>query len=82
MVVKQDFIYRHLMNKLKKKRYPSIGIILCQSKNNKIVDYTIKYINKPIGVVSNYKTLDKLPIDYMKSLPTEDDLNMYIGLDN
>lgn len=29
---------------------PSIGIILCQKKNKKIVDYTLKYINKPIGV--------------------------------
>lgn len=55
----------------------SIGIILCQSKNNKIVVYTLKYINKPIGV-SECKILDKLPVDYMKDLPTEDDLNMYI----
>ncbi len=58
---------------------PSIGIILCQSKNNKIVDYTLKYINKPIGV-SEYRILDKLPADYMENLPTEDDLNMYIDL--
>ena len=58
---------------------PSIGIILCSNKNNKIVDYTLKYINKPIGV-SEYKILDKLPIDYMKSLPTKEDLNMYIDI--
>ena len=44
---------------------PSIGIILCPIKNNIIVDYTLKYINKPIGV-SEYKILDKLPNDYMK----------------
>lgn len=56
---------------------PSICIILCQSKNNEIVDYTLKYINKPIGV-SEYKIMYKLQADYMKDLPTEDDLNMYI----
>ena len=60
---------------------PSIGIILCPNKNNKIVDYTLKFINKPIGV-SNYKILDNLPIDYMKILPTKEDLNMYIDLEN
>ena len=58
---------------------PSIGIVLCPNKNNKIVDYTLKYINKPIGV-SDYKILDKLPTNYMKNLPTEKDLNMYIDI--
>lgn len=57
---------------------PSIGIILCQSKNNKIVDYTLKYINKPVGV-SEYKILDKLPIKYMNNLPNKQDLNFYLN---
>ena len=56
---------------------PSIGIVLCRSKNNKIVDYTLKYINKPIGV-SEYKVYDKLSLDYMKNLPTESDINEYL----
>ena len=60
---------------------PSIGIILCQNKNNKIVDYTLKYINKPVGV-SEYKILDKLPVSYMKKLPTEEELNLYIDINN
>lgn len=60
---------------------PSIGIILCQSKNNKIVDYTLKYINKPVGV-SEYIIFDKLPVGYMKNLPTEEDLNLYIDINN
>ena len=59
---------------------PSIGIVLCKSKNNQIVDYTLKYINKPIGV-SEYRVLDELPIDYMNNIPTEEDLNMYIQID-
>ena len=60
---------------------PSIGIILCPNKNNKVVDYTLKYINKPIGV-SDYRILDKLPACYMKDLPTKEDLSMYIDLEN
>ena len=56
---------------------PSIGITLCQSKNNKIVDYTLKYINKTVGV-SEYEILDKLPIDYRNSFPNEKELNIYL----
>lgn len=52
---------------------PSIGIILCQSKSNKIVDYTLKYINKPIGV-SEYKILDKETIEALKTLPNKDEI--------
>ena len=59
---------------------PSIGIILCQSKNNKVVDYTLKYINKPVGV-SEYKILDKLSTDYMNNLPDEKDINNYLNID-
>lgn len=60
---------------------PSIGIIICKSKNNKIVDYTLKYINKPVGV-SEYKTLDKLSTNYMKNLPTKEELNLHIDMIN
>jgi len=59
---------------------PSIGIILCPNNNNTIVDYTLKFINKPIGV-SEYKILDKLSTEYMKILPTKEDLTMYIDID-
>ena len=60
---------------------PSIGIILCQNKSNKIVDYTLKYINKPVGV-SEYKIFDKLSKDVLKELPTEDDINLHINIDD
>jgi predicted nuclease of restriction endonuclease-like (RecB) superfamily len=58
----------------------SIGIILCQNKSNKIVDYTLKYINKPVGV-SEYKILDKLSDDILNKLPTEEDINLHIDVD-
>ena len=59
---------------------PSIGLILCQNKSNKIVDYTLKYINKPVGV-SKYKIFDKLSNDILKELPTEEDINLHINVD-
>ena len=59
---------------------PSIGIILCSSKSNKIVDYTLKYINKPLGV-SEYKIFNELPNNLLKDFPTEDELNIFMDLD-
>ena len=47
---------------------PSIGLILCHNKDNKIVDYTLKYINKPVGV-SSYMIMDELPSNYIENLP-------------
>lgn len=50
---------------------PSIGIILCPSKSNKIVDYTLKYINKPVGV-SEYKIFNQLPKKLFENLSDEE----------
>ena len=58
---------------------PSIGIILCQNKNNKIVDYTLKYINKPVGV-SEYKIFDKLPSNYLKNIPSKKEITKYLDI--
>lgn len=75
---KMGFYLQSLDEQVKDKNdNPSIGIILCHSKNNKIVDYTLKYINKPIGV-SEYKIFDKLPNKYMKNLPNEKEINKYL----
>ena len=56
---------------------PSIGIILCQSISNKIVDYTLKYINKPVGV-SEYKIFEQLSKEIQEKLPTQDDINVHL----
>lgn len=58
---------------------PSIGIILCQNKSNRIVDYTLKYINKPVGV-SEYKLFEQLnkEIKEKLSIKEEDDTHLDI----
>ncbi len=54
---------------------PSIGILLCKSKDKLMVEYALKDINKPIGV-SGYltKSLELLPKKLQSSLPTIEDI--------
>lgn len=47
---------------------PSIGIILCKEKNNKVVEFAFRDTSKPMGVVT-YKTSDELPEKYKKIFP-------------
>lgn len=59
---------------------PSIGIILCREKDKFSVEYALKDINKPIGV-SSYEISKYLPKDVLESLPTEEDINLHIDLE-
>ncbi|MES1024912.1 PDDEXK nuclease domain-containing protein [Gloeocapsa sp. BRSZ] len=52
---------------------PSIGIILCKSKNQVIVEYALRDTNKPMGV-STYQLQDALPSQLQGSLPTVEEL--------
>ena len=47
---------------------PSIGIILCKSQNDKVVEYAFKDTTKPMGVAT-YKTATELPPEYKDILP-------------
>ncbi len=58
---------------------PSIGIILCQHKSNKIVDYTLKYINKPVGV-SEYKLFEQLNKEIQEKLAIKEDININLDI--
>lgn len=60
---------------------PSIGIILCQNKSNKIVDYTLKYINKPVGV-SEYKIFEQLTKEIQSKLPTKEEINIMVDIED
>ncbi|MEA3490019.1 MAG: PDDEXK nuclease domain-containing protein [Candidatus Omnitrophota bacterium] len=53
--------------------HPSIGIILCKTKNKVVVEYTLRDTHKPIGV-SEYKLTKKLPKNFKGSLPTIEEL--------
>lgn len=52
---------------------PSIGIILCREKNNKIVEYAIRDLHKPMGVAT-FHSLHDMPPTYQQHLPDPEDL--------
>mgnify|MGYP001585172409 FL=1 len=52
---------------------PSIGIILCKSKDKVIAEYALKDMSKPMGV-SEYKIVRSIPEKLKTSLPTINEL--------
>lgn len=52
---------------------PSIGVILCKSKNKVVAEYALRNLGKPVGV-SEYRLTSALPNDLKGSLPTVDEL--------
>ena len=63
---------------LKKDRdYPSIGLLLCKSKNDLVAEYTLKDMSKPMGV-SAYKVTSSLPEELQRQLPSIEDIEKRI----
>ena len=52
---------------------PSIGIILCKTKNRVIAEYTLRDMSKPIGVAEHQRH-ERLPDGLQGSLPTAQEL--------
>jgi len=48
---------------------PTVGMLICKSKNKTVVEYALKDINKPIGV-SEYRITQSLPKELALSLPS------------
>lgn len=56
---------------------PSIGLLLCKSKNNVVAEYSLRDMSKPIGV-SEYKITSQLPETLEKQLPSVEDIQKRI----
>lgn len=56
---------------------PSIGLLLCKSKNSLVAEYALKDMSKPIGI-SEYKITSKLPEELGQQLPSVEDLQRRI----
>ncbi len=52
---------------------PSIGIILCKERKNKIVEYSFRDFNKAMGVAT-YKTSKEIPSQFKNALPDAETL--------
>jgi predicted nuclease of restriction endonuclease-like (RecB) superfamily len=52
---------------------PSIGIILCKSKNEVVAEYALRDLGKPVGI-SEYHLTETLPKHFREGLPTIEQL--------
>lgn len=52
---------------------PTIGILLCKTKNNVLAEYALKDVNKPIGI-SEYTLTQAIPEEIKTNLPTIEQL--------
>ena len=48
---------------------PTIGILICKSKSDTVVEYALRNVNTPIGI-SEYELSNILPKELESSLPT------------
>jgi predicted nuclease of restriction endonuclease-like (RecB) superfamily len=54
---------------------PSIGIILCKTKNQVVAEYALRDLAKPVGISSYItKLVDSLPKEFRGSLPSPEEL--------
>ncbi len=59
---------------------PSIGLLLCRSRNRMQVEYALRDLSKPIGVAAwETKIVDKLPVELEGSLPTVEEIEAELG---
>jgi predicted nuclease of restriction endonuclease-like (RecB) superfamily len=60
---------------------PSLGIILCKTKDNVFVEYVLRNFNRPIGVAGfETKVFEKLPKELRESLPTVEEIEAELNL--
>lgn len=54
---------------------PTIGLLLCRSKDKVVVEYALRDVNKPIGVAGwETKIVESLPEELRGSLPTVEEI--------
>ncbi len=59
---------------------PSIGLILCKTKNNVLAEYTLRDIAKPIGL-AEYRLTESLPENFKTALPSIEELEAELAKD-
>jgi predicted nuclease of restriction endonuclease-like (RecB) superfamily len=57
---------------------PTIGILICKSKSDIKVEYSLRDLKKPIGV-SEYQITENLPEELRSSLPTIEQIEAELG---
>jgi predicted nuclease of restriction endonuclease-like (RecB) superfamily len=57
---------------------PTIGLLLCKSKNGVVAEYALRDTNKPMGV-AEYQLVEALPKDLEASLPSVEQIERELG---
>ncbi len=58
--------------------HETIGLLLCKSKNDVIVEYALRTLNRPMGVAS-YQLGQQLPEEIKKDLPSKEELKKVLN---
>lgn len=75
-------LYVSAVNHLKKKPTdnPTIGLLICKTKNNVMAQYALESTNQPIGI-SEYQLSQLMPEDIKSQLPTIEDIESTLTAD-
>ena len=57
---------------------PTIGLLLCKSKNKVVAEYALGDKSQPMGV-AEYKLLESLPPELQTSLPSIEQIERELG---
>jgi predicted nuclease of restriction endonuclease-like (RecB) superfamily len=57
---------------------PTIGLLLCKTKNKIVAEYALRDVSKPIGV-AEYQLVEALPKDLEASLPSVEQIERELG---
>jgi predicted nuclease of restriction endonuclease-like (RecB) superfamily len=58
---------------------PTIGIVLCKTQDQTVVEYALRDVNKPIGI-STYQLKNALPESLKGNLPTIEELETQLNI--
>ena len=57
---------------------PTIGLLLCKSKNKVVAEYALRDKAQPLGI-AEYKLLESLPTELQTSLPSIEQIEQELG---
>jgi len=60
---------------------PTIGLLLCKSKNKVVAEYALRDKSQPMGI-AEYKLLESLPAELQTSLPSIEQIERELGGDD
>ncbi|GHV09329.1 hypothetical protein FACS189485_21790 [Spirochaetia bacterium] len=60
---------------------PTIGLLLCKSRNKIVAEYALRDMKKPIGI-AEYELVNALPQKFETALPSIEDIEAELGCDD